>query len=265
MHKAEGSFCSFALLTGGRYNLSQGALLTIKGEEELMSEKVNPDEELGGSAEISPNPETSGEAGAEVNPISEPSAETQVEKETEAVPGAAVSSSPEATPEAASLEPVEVEAGRGGTEPTPPEAPLAPAAAAPLSASDERTWAMLAHLSVLANLVTGVLGPFIALIIYLVYRDRSRYVAYQSMQAFIFQLITWVGSGILIGGMWLIVGLLSIVVIGVFLIPFAVIATICLGILPLVGLIYGIVGAIETSQGKDFKYWLVGDWARSLL
>jgi len=54
-------------------------------------------------------------------------------------------------------------------------------------------------------------------------------------------------------------------VIGVFLIPFALIGTVCLGILPLVGLIYGVVGAIETSQGKDFKYWLVGDWARGLL
>ncbi|MGQ9834083.1 MAG: hypothetical protein ACUVRJ_09870 [Candidatus Villigracilaceae bacterium] len=40
--------------------------------------------------------------------------------------------------------------------PTPP---------APLSPSDERTWAMLSHLSVLANLVTGFLGPVIALII----------------------------------------------------------------------------------------------------
>jgi hypothetical protein len=64
----------------------------------------------------------------------------------------------------------------------------------PLSPSDERTWAMLAHLSVLANLITGVLGPIAALVIYLVFKDRSRYVAYQSMQSFLFQLIWWVGG-----------------------------------------------------------------------
>jgi hypothetical protein len=85
------------------------------------------------------------------------------------------------------------------------------------------------------------------------------------MQAFLFQLITWVGSGILIGGMWLVTGLLSAVLVGLLLIPFALVGTICLGLLPLVGLVYGIVGAIETSQGKDFRYWLVGDWARGLL
>ncbi len=47
---------------------------------------------------------------------------------------------------------------------------------------------MLAHLSILINLFTGVLGPVAALIIYLVYKDRSRYVAYQAMQSFIYQL-----------------------------------------------------------------------------
>lgn len=220
-----------------------------------MIENLNPDEEPAGSAEIYPLPETPGEAGAEVYPVPEPPAETLAESGMENVAGAAIYTIPEAGSEAV----------HGTTEPTLTETSLPPAAAQPLSPSDERTWAMLAHLSVLLNLVTGVLGPFVALIIYLVYRDRSRYVAYQSMQAFIFQLITWVGSGILIGGMWLVVGLLSVVIVGVLLIPFALIGTICLGILPLVGLIYGIVGAIETSQGKDFKYWLVGDWARGLL
>ena len=29
--------------------------------------------------------------------------------------------------------------------------------------------------------------------------------------------------------------------------------------------IYGIVGAVQTSQGQDFKYWIVGDWARGTL
>ena len=43
--------------------------------------------------------------------------------------------------------------------PTPPSMPLTP--------SDERTWAMLAHLSILINLVSGILGPVAALITHL--------------------------------------------------------------------------------------------------
>ena len=43
-------------------------------------------------------------------------------------------------------------------EPLPP-VPPAPPVLAPLTPSEEHTWAMLAHMSVLLNLVTGFLGP----------------------------------------------------------------------------------------------------------
>jgi uncharacterized Tic20 family protein len=132
--------------------------------------------------------------------------------------------------------------------------------APPLSPSDERTWAMLAHLSVLVNLVTGFLGPVVALVIYLIYKDRSKYVAYQSMQAFVFQMIWWVGGGALIGLIWAITGILSVVIIGILCIPFALLFTLGLGLLPLGALVYGVIAGIETSQGHDFRYWLVGDW-----
>ncbi|MEW6717904.1 MAG: DUF4870 domain-containing protein [Chloroflexota bacterium] len=131
----------------------------------------------------------------------------------------------------------------------------------PLSPSDERTWAMLAHLSVLANLITGLLGPVCALVIYLVFKERSRYLAYQSLQAFIFQLIWWVGGGALVAAIWAITGMLSAVLIGLLCIPFA-----CLfSLIPLAALIYGVVGGIECSQGRDFRYWLIGDWVRDTL
>lgn len=131
----------------------------------------------------------------------------------------------------------------------------------PLSPSDERTWAMLAHLSVLANLVTGFLGPVAALVIYLVYKDRSRYVAYHSMQSFVFQLVWWVGGGVLAGIAWAVSGVLTVVLVGLLLMPIA-----CLfSLLPLGALVYGIVGAIKTSQGQDFRYWLIGDWVRGTL
>ena len=135
----------------------------------------------------------------------------------------------------------------------------------PLSQSDERTWAMLAHLSVLANLVTGILGPVASLVIYLVYRDRSRYVAYHSLQATINQLIWWVGGGALIGVIWAVTGLLSALIVGLICIPFSLLLTIAILAMPLVSLIYGVVGAIQVSQGQDFSYWLVGDWVRGTL
>ena len=99
-----------------------------------------------------------------------------------------------------------------GATPSPPVIPL--------SSADERTWAMLAPLSVIANLFTGLLGPVAALVIYLVYRERSRYVAYHAMQSFVFQLIWWVGGGALIAAAWTVSGILSAVLIGVLCMAF---------------------------------------------
>jgi uncharacterized protein len=131
----------------------------------------------------------------------------------------------------------------------------------PLSPSDERTWAMLAHLSVLLNLVTGFLGIIAALVIYLVYKNRSRYVAYQSMQSFVFQLIWWFGGGILAGLFWVLTGITSVVLIGLLCIPLSCV----ISLLPLAAMVYGVIGAISCNNGQDFKYWLIGDWVRGEL
>jgi uncharacterized Tic20 family protein len=133
--------------------------------------------------------------------------------------------------------------------PTPPQ---------PLSEADERLWAMLAHLSVLLNLVTGFLGVFTPLLLYFMFRDRSRFVAFQAMQSFMFQLVWWGGSVVLIGILWTIVGLLSAVFIGLICIPIAILFS----FLPFAAVIYGIIGAIQTYQGQDFRYWLVADWVK---
>lgn len=130
-----------------------------------------------------------------------------------------------------------------------------------ISASEERTWAMLAHLSVLVNLFTGVLGPVVALVIYLIFVSRSKYVAYHAMQSFIFQCIAWYGMTV----MWSIVGVLSSILVGVVLIPVACVLTPVFLITMAVAPIYGLIGAVKTSQGYDFKYWLVGDWMRGIL
>ena len=131
----------------------------------------------------------------------------------------------------------------------------------PLSENEERQWAMFAHLGVLVNLISGFLGVVVPLVIYMIYRERSRYVAYQSLQALIFQLVWWVGGGILTGVAWAITGVLSAVIIGIVCIPLACV----ISLIPLVALGYGIYGGIQTSQGQDFKYWLIGDWVRDTL
>ena len=132
---------------------------------------------------------------------------------------------------------------------------------APLSEADERQWAMFAHLSILLNLVTGFLGVVAPLVIYMIYKERSRYVAYHSLQSLIFQLVWWAGGGFLIGAAWTITGLLSAVLIGLLCIPVALV----LSLIPLAALGYGIYGGVQVSQGRDFKYWLVGDWVRGTL
>lgn len=128
-----------------------------------------------------------------------------------------------------------------------------------MSPADERTWAMLSHLSVVLNLVTGLLGTLAALVIYLAFRQRSRYVAYQSLQALLFQLIWWLGGGIIVGAAWAVTGVLSIVLVGLLCVPFALI----LSALPIVALVYGVLAGIQCYQGADFRYWLIGDWVRS--
>ena len=141
-----------------------------------------------------------------------------------------------------------------GNEPTHPSA----SDQTPLTESEERQWAMFSHLGVLVNLVSGVLGPLVPLFIYMAYKDRSRYVAYQSLQALIFQLVWWIGGGVITAAAWTITGALSAVVIGILCIPVAC----AISLMPLVALGYGIYAGVQTSQGQDFKYWLIGDWVR---
>jgi uncharacterized Tic20 family protein len=127
-----------------------------------------------------------------------------------------------------------------------------------MSEQDERLWAALAHASIWLNFVTGFLGVFAPLVIYLVYKDRSRYLAFQSMQAFIFQLVFWVGGGILATGFWVITGIGSAFLVGLICIPIAGLFS----LIPLGGAVYGIVAAVKTYNGEDFRYWLIADWVK---
>src|SRR5215213_11331785 len=80
-----------------------------------------------------------------------------------------------------------------------------------MSPQDERTWSILAHLSVLVALVG--LMPFGALLVWLVYKDRSPKVRFHALQALWYQ-IAWI---VILVAYTLVCLLLSIVVIGLFM------------------------------------------------
>ncbi len=130
-----------------------------------------------------------------------------------------------------------------------------------LDPSEEGTLAMFAHLGVFLNLFTGLLGILPPLIIYMAYKDRSKYVAYQSLQALVFQGIFFIGAGVLAGITWALSAALSIVLIGICGFPIALFLT----LIPVGALIYAVVAAVDSYHHRDFQYWLVGEWLRDSL
>jgi uncharacterized membrane protein len=86
---------------------------------------------------------------------------------------------------------------------------------ATMAAQEEKTWSVLAHLTMFLNLFTGFLGPVVALIIWLVYRDRSRKVAFHALQSMWYQ-VAWL---VILAVGWAFTGLLTMILIGFLLIP----------------------------------------------
>jgi uncharacterized Tic20 family protein len=112
-----------------------------------------------------------------------------------------------------------------------------------MSAQDERTWSILAHLSMFLNLITGFLGPVAALIIWLVYRDRSPRVAFHALQSMWYQ-IGWL---MILAVGWTATALLMVVLIGFVLIPVMAIVS----VVPFVQAGYA---AYKVSNGEDYRY-----------
>jgi len=196
------------------------------------------------------NPEETFDDKQELGEIPEPSPNFEDQPMAQTEDGETKPDEEALTPEPEQLEEPQVQQKKGVKK-----------AKEPISASEARTMATLAHLSVLLNLFTGFVGTIAALVIYIVYKDRSRLVAYHAMQAFIFQAITWFGAGILA---------VVLITFGSALF-FLVIPLLCLipGFLLLLAvpasLIYGVVGGVQVNNGEDFRYWLVGDWVSGIL
>jgi len=99
--------------------------------------------------------------------------------------------------------------------------------------SDDRTWGMLAHLSALVAMGLGgmtFLGP---LIVWLVKKDQSAFVADQGKEALNFQIAV------------MIVTLICLVtVLGIILIP----------VIAIVAIVYPIIGGLEANKGVLYRY-----------
>ena len=107
---------------------------------------------------------------------------------------------------------------------------------------EERTWAMLAHLSALLGYV-AVLGQYIApLVIYLVYRERSRFVAFHALQALYFQLALLL--------LWVVVFVATFVTCGL--------GAICALVPIVLNLVFVLVAAIRANSGEWYELPVVG-------
>jgi uncharacterized Tic20 family protein len=117
-----------------------------------------------------------------------------------------------------------------------------------MSTQEERTWSVLAHLSVFLNLLTGFLGPVVALVIWLVYRDRSPRVAFHALQSMWYQ-VAWL---VVLGIGWAFTGLLMLILIGFLLVPVMAVLT----IVPFANAAYA---AYQVSRGVDYRYPFIAD------
>lgn len=117
-----------------------------------------------------------------------------------------------------------------------------------MSAQDERTWSMVAHLTVLLDIVTGIGGPIAALVIWLVYKDKSQKVAFHALQSLWYQ-VAWI---VIIFAYVVVSTILTIVVIGIFM----------FFLLPLIALVpiaHQCYAAYKVSQGVDYRYPVIAD------
>jgi uncharacterized Tic20 family protein len=115
-----------------------------------------------------------------------------------------------------------------------------------MNTQDEKTWSIVAHASVLAGLIG--LMPLGALIVWLLYKDKSPRVRFHALQALFYQLAWLV---ILIVG-WTLSFALTVVLIGFLLMPVMALAS-------LVPFIHGCYAAYKVSQGVEYRYPFIAD------
>lgn len=142
--------------------------------------------------------------------------------------------------------------------------------ASQMSPQDERVMAGISHISALIPMM----GLFAPIIVWVTQKDKSEYVAFQSLQALAYQLAMVVGYFIWMGCyMVSIFGTVFTMTIvapeggpnssSPFGMGFAMLPFLFMCVFFLVGFLvtaYAIVGAVQAFQGKPFRYLLIGQW-----
>jgi len=121
-----------------------------------------------------------------------------------------------------------------------------------MSVQDERMWSMLAHLSILLNLITGIGGPIGALVIWLVYKDRSPRVGFHALQSLWYQ-VAWI---VILAVGWILTSILMLVFVGFLLIPVMALAS-------LIPFVHQCYAAYKVNQGFDYRYPFIADMVDS--
>ena len=114
--------------------------------------------------------------------------------------------------------------------------PPTPLSQAPLSLSDERLWAMLAHLSSLTGLFT-VIGSLVGpLIIWQIQKDKSAFIDYHGKEAVNFNITIAIAFAVSFLLFLLLIGLVLIWIVGA------------------VWFIFTIIAAIKANNGEYYQY-----------
>jgi uncharacterized Tic20 family protein len=117
-----------------------------------------------------------------------------------------------------------------------------------MGAREERTWSVLSHLSGFLNIFTLFMGPVAALVVWLVYRDRSSKVAFNALQSAAYQ-----GAWLAILGVgWALTIALTFVLVGFLLIPAMMILT----VVPFAHMGYA---AYKVGKEGEYRYPIVAD------
>jgi uncharacterized membrane protein len=112
---------------------------------------------------------------------------------------------------------------------------------------------------------------FVPLAIYFMFRRRSDYVAFHALQAFVLQLVGTVGAFavLMVGGIvWtlgMVIALMAVVIlVGFILVPLwgivGVVLALLILVMPLATLLYGTIAAIETYNGRDYRFPVIAKW-----
>ncbi|MDO5644106.1 MAG: DUF4870 domain-containing protein [Dermabacter sp.] len=133
---------------------------------------------------------------------------------------------------------------------TPGGPQVAPAGA--MQPADERTWAVIAHLSLLvATLISaGFLGWLAPLVIFLVFKDRSPFIRQASAGAFNFSIILTVASIVA----WTMFALGSVLFWLVVPILFVILAIIMWLVIFVATIVVPILAAMAANRGQAYRY-----------